>query len=265
MRKKKSLLLLIVLPVFLISLALLYSYFLAKEKFFTPPRQERATKDFRPKIAIIIDDLGYDLDIALSLMALDLPLSFSVLPHTPFTKLIAEKACERGREVMLHLPMEPKEYQSINPGAGALLLSMDDAKLRRVMDQALAQVKGVSGVNNHMGSSFTERRDKMQVVLEELKKKELFFVDSRTTKDTVGFQTAKQMGLPAASRNIFLDNDHDFGAIKAQMERLLSIARGAGSAIGIGHARRETLEALREYDSVLKSEFHVVPVSELVR
>jgi polysaccharide deacetylase 2 family uncharacterized protein YibQ len=265
MSKKKSIFLLIGFPVFLTSLALMYLYFLAPERFFTPPRQERATKELRPKIAIIIDDLGYDLDIALSLMALDLPISFSVLPHTPFTKHIAEKARERGREVMLHLPMEPRDYPSVNPGSGALLLSMDEPKLRWVMDQDLAQVKGACGANNHMGSSFTECREKMQVVLEELKKKNLFFVDSRTTKNTVGFQMAKQMGLPAARRNIFLDNDHDSGAIKAQMERLLSIARGAGSAIGIGHARMETLETLREYDSVLKSEFRVVPVSELVR
>ena len=222
-------------------------------------------KDVRSRVAFIIDDLGYDPDIALSFIQLDLPLSLSVLPSAPYTDLIVRKATEKGSELILHLPMEPKHYPSVNPGPGALFLSMNEQEIRQMLDQDLGDIPGARGVNNHMGSSFTENRDKMLVVLKELKKRNLFYVDSRTTSDTVGFKLARDIGLPAAKRSVFLDNDLAPKAIKIQLERLLSMARHSGFAIGIGHPHKETLEILKEYHSGIKAEFHVVYVSELVR
>ena len=226
--------------------------------------QCQAIKDVRPKIAIIIDDLGYNLDRDLSFFQLDLPLSVSVLPYAPFTRSMAKKANELGYELILHLPMEPKNYPSVKPGPGGLLLSMSTNEIRKVMSQDLSQVSGARGVNNHMGSSFTENREKMRVVLNELKRRGLFFIDSRTSKHTVALEVAREIGLPAERRRVFLDNNLAPRALKIQMERLLNMARHRGSAIGICHPYRETHLLLKQYRRRLKNEFHMVPVSELV-
>lgn len=229
------------------------------------PRGGIQEKDLRPKVAIIIDDLGYDSDLAFSFLKLNLELSFSILPSAPFTDIIVREANKKGREIILHQPMEPKDYPSVDPGPGALFLSMNQRDIRQILDKNLREIKGAKGVNNHMGSSFTKSREKMLLVLQELKNRELFYVDSRTTMRTVGFEQARRIGLPAAERTLFLDNNQDPKAIRVQIERLLEIARNFGSAIGIGHPYNETFEILEKYQNRLKEEFDVVPVSELVR
>lgn len=221
-------------------------------------------KGAKPKIAFVIDDLGYDLDMALSFIRLDLPLSLSVLPSAPFTEIIVREANKEGREIILHLPMEPKRYPSVDPGPGTLFVSMGESEINGILDQNLSDMPGIRGVNNHMGSRFTEDSEKMFIVLQKLKKKGLFYIDSRTTSKSVGFQMAKKMGLPTAERSVFLDNDLAPKTMKVQMERLLSMARHKGSAIGIGHPFKETLGALEEYRSEIKAEFRLAPVSELV-
>ncbi len=226
--------------------------------------QKPFIQDGRPKLAIIVDDLGYDSDTDFSFFQLDLPLSFSVLPSGPFTQTIVRKANLEGYELILHQPMEPKNYPSVKPGPGGLFLSMDAYEIRRVLDRNLRQIKGVRGLNNHMGSTFTEDRGKMLIVLNELKKRNLFFIDSRTTKNTVALDLARGIGLPAARRRVFLDNNLAPKAMKIQMERLLSMARHLGAAIGIGHPYKETYQLLEQYAPKIRSEFQIVPVSELV-
>ena len=227
-------------------------------------RHKKPSHKGLPKIAIIIDDLGYDRHMAISFLKLDLPLCFSMLPLAPYTKDIGHEANKRGRDLILHLPMEPNNFPSHNPGPGALMTDMDEEEIRWTLDGHLRRIPGVRGVNNHMGSYFTARQDKMDVVLRELKERGLFYVDSRTTTQTIGFDLAKKMGLPVAKRNVFLDNDLSPNAIRFQMERLLGIARYAGRAIGIGHPHEETLRILRHYLPKLKTDFKVVPVSKLV-
>ncbi len=217
-----------------------------------------------PRIALIIDDLGYDRDMAMSFFQLDLPLTFSVLPMAPYTETIVQEANRRGRELMLHLPMEPKNYPSSNPGPGALLTNMDETEIRRTLEAHLSRVAGSRGVNHHMGSCFTERNDKMGIVLRELKKRKLFYIDSRTTKETVALEMAKKMGLPSARRHVFLDNDLSPKRIRFQMERLLGMARRSGAAIGIAHPHKETLQVLKEYQHRLEKNVMVIPASELV-
>jgi len=218
----------------------------------------------RPRIAIIIDDLGYDLELAVSFIESDMELSLSVLPSAPYTEIIAEQAVHKGRDLVLHMPMEPKNYPDVNPGPGALFLSMDGNEIRQVIDKDLKKVQGVRGVNNHMGSAFTENQGNMLVFLEELKKRNLFFIDSRTTSDTVGLKLARKIGVPTAERNVFLDNIPTRKAIKIQVERLLNLARHSGTAIGIGHPHRKTLEVLKECYPKIKRDFDLVPVSRLV-
>lgn len=225
---------------------------------------EETERRVLPKIAIIIDDMGYDPALAVSFMEVDLPLDISILPIAPFTDYIVNEANKRGCETLLHLPMEPKGYPRLNPGPGALLTEMDEEEIRARIDDLVKRVPGIKGVNNHMGSCYTERDDKMAIVLEELKKRNLFYVDSRTTAKTVGLKLAREIGVPATKKSVFLDNDLSEKAIKLQMERLLGIARYSGTAVGIGHPHKQTLRVLREYLDQLKRDFEVVPVSELV-
>lgn len=218
-----------------------------------------------PKIAIVIDDIGNDYRLASSIMDIGLPFTLSVLPSSTYAKRIAEKAGEKGFEVILHLPMEPKNYPSVNPGPDALLTKMDEIEIRALVDKNLKKVPGVSGVNNHMGSYFSEKEDKMKYVLIELKKRGLFYLDSRTSSKSVGFRLAGETGVPAAEKNVFLDTDNSKKAIKYQVERLLGIARYSGEAIGIGHPYEMTLDVLKDYADIFETEFKVVPVSELVK
>jgi len=217
-----------------------------------------------PKVALIIDDLGYDRDLAVAFFRLDLPLSFSVLPLAPHTDAIVREAHKRGRELILHLPMEPKDLPSFNPGAGALLTDMDERDIRRTIGDHLERISRARGVNNHMGSNFTVREDKMGIVLSELKKRNLFYIDSRTTTQTVAYDLAKQMGVPVAKRNVFIDNHLTQKSMKFQMERLLGMARHSGAAIGIAHPHEETLQLLKKYLPRLKKDVKMVPVSDLV-
>jgi len=226
--------------------------------------QDESFRDL-PKIAIVIDDIGNDKNIASSLINIGLPITLSVLPSSFYGEEIAEKASSRGFEVMLHLPMEPKNYPNVNPGPDALLVKMNEREIKTIITRDLKKIPGVSGVNNHMGSYFTEKEDKMTYVLREIKKKGLFYLDSRTTSSSVGFRLAGEMGIPSAQKSVFLDNDLSLKAVKYQMERLIGIARYSGEAIGIGHPHGVTVEVLRDYADLLKTEFKVVPVSDLVK
>ena len=221
-------------------------------------------KETLPRLAIIIDDLGYDRKIAYTIVHFEPPLSLSILPMAPYTEYVAEIARENDREILLHLPMEPKNYPSINPGPGALFVEMSEDDIRRRLRDLLTHVDGIRGVNHHMGSFFTENDEKMTMVLSELKNNGLFYVDSRTSSKTVAFDLARKIGVPATKKNVFLDHDLSSKAIKFQMERLLSIARYSGTAVGIGHPHKETISILEEYREKLMHEFKVVPVSQLV-
>jgi len=240
-----------------------------REKPYTTPKP-MPVKGFRgepsrPKISIIIDDLGNNIDLDLSVIELSLPLSLAILPSAPFTDAVVREATRKGREILLHQPMEPKDYPCVKPGSGALLLSMNEREIRETLEKNLKQVSGAKGLNNHMGSSFTLDRKKMSLVLQELRKRRLFYVDSRTTKGTVAFEQAKRMGVPAAERTLFLDNNDDPEAIYRQIKDLLRVAKRSGAAIGIGHPYSQTIEMLRKHQERLKREVEFVPVSELVR
>jgi polysaccharide deacetylase 2 family uncharacterized protein YibQ len=224
---------------------------------------ERRPAKKRPQVAIIIDDLGYDRRLASEFFGLDLPLTMSVLPSAPYAKEIAAEARVRGFELMLHIPMEPRNPNGSNPGPVVLTTDMGEKRIREILSDSLAKIPGARGVNNHMGSLFTEDRAKMAVLLAELKKKGLFFVDSRTSSNTIGRSLARQMGVRAAERNVFLDHDLQFEALRIQMDRLLGLSRSQGSGVGIGHPHQETVDLLKEYLPKLRREYEIVPVSDL--
>lgn len=228
-----------------------------------PDPSGRRHRGTMPRVAVIIDDLGYDLNLAKSFMNLDLALTLSLLPRAPFTKKIAGAAEQKKCEVMVHLPMEPEDYPRVDPGPGALLTKMNEYELNNLMEENIEMVPGARGANNHMGSRFTESVEKMQVLLNQLKRRGLFYVDSRTTNRTVALEVARRLGVPAAERSVFLDNDLSTEAMSFQLRRLLAVSRQSGKAVAIAHPHPETVAFMRQSIPLLKREVMVVHASEL--
>ena len=217
----------------------------------------------RPLVAIIIDDIGYDLNLDKSFIQMDSELSFAFLPYAPFTKRLAKLALEKNRDVLVHLPMEPVDKR-LNPGLGVLSLDMDFDRLLSVLKKDISLVPGAIGVNNHMGSLFTSNTKKMEIIMTFLRQNRLFFIDSRTTTKTVAYNVAKKMGVPCGERTVFLDNDFSKKEIRRQLKRLLAIAQKKGEAIAIGHPHPDTLQTLYEELPKLKRHVKIVPVHKLV-
>jgi polysaccharide deacetylase 2 family uncharacterized protein YibQ len=222
-------------------------------------------KTNRGKIAVIMDDLGSSLRPVNKLLQLDVMITPAILPGTSRAKKMTVLLQNNGREYMIHLPMQPRSYPKTNPGANALLLGQSEAETRRLIQSYIKGVPGAVGCNNHMGSRYTEESQPMQLVLAELKRYGLFFVDSRTIGDSVAFTEARKMGLKTATRNIFLDNDEDISAIRKQIHRMVSLAGDNHEIIAICHPYSETLEAFRlEQDWLKEQEVDFVPASALV-
>ncbi len=219
----------------------------------------------RPRIAIIMDDLGHDNRSAKSLIDIQLPVTFAILPYATQATSVARLAHQHGHEVMLHIPMEPRGYPAIDPGPSALLQSMDSAELQNQLRKWLDGMPYVVGCNNHMGSRLTEQADSMTAVLEVLQERGLFFVDSRTSAASIAAKEACRIGVPTTLRDVFLDNVREVPAIAREIRKLAGMARRRGSAVGICHPYPETLAALRQEAEVLRQQgIEVVPVSQLL-
>jgi polysaccharide deacetylase 2 family uncharacterized protein YibQ len=219
-----------------------------------------------PLVTIIMDDLGRSLSRAKTLLALPQPVTFAIIPGEDHAVQIAELAHAGGREVMLHTPMEPQGYPAVNPGEDALFVEYSDQEIRRRLDQFLAYLPHVTGINNHMGSRFTEDARALTPVMKSLQEKGLFFVDSRTTGRSLAAETARRYSVPTMDRDVFLDNVAEVDAIVTQIQKLETKARKQGMAIGICHPYPETLEALRrELPGLAERGINLVPVSVLLQ
>lgn len=221
-------------------------------------------KGHSAKIAIVIDDLGNNKDAFKKLLKMEIPFSFSVLPHQEYTRYISKEAKKKRYDLLLHLPMEPENSEKLY-GDGFILSSMTPNEMLKEFENDLKSVPGAIGVNNHMGSFLTQDRKAMAVVLGEIKRKGLFFVDSRTSSKTVAYDVAKKLGLKSAERNVFLDDIEDEEEVIKQIELLINTAKKNGRAIAIGHPRPETIIALEKMLPALKTDgIEIVPVSRLV-
>jgi len=218
------------------------------------------------RVAILIDDMGSNLLRLQEILELDSPITISVLPHLRHSRDVSRIASESGRDVLLHLPMEPRNMVVNHPGKGVLLTDMAGDAIRKIVEDDLLDVPEAVGVNNHMGSKFTEDEPGMRQVFAVLKEKGLFFVDSRTTSASLGRRLARESGVENAQRDVFLDNKRDVVYIDSQIDTLVKIAAKEGSAIAIGHPYPETLAALKRMVPGMRARgIEVVPVSELVR
>lgn len=218
----------------------------------------------RKLIAVVIDDMGLDRARSARAVALPAPLTLAFLPYARNFETQMAEARARGHEILVHVPMQPSGTE--DPGPGALTLALGDAEIRRRLSAALDRADLAVGINNHMGSRFTVEREAMQPVLEELKARGLLFLDSRTAGATVGPTLARDIGVPSAARDVFLDNDPSPDAVRARLEETETIARRHGHAVAIGHPHDGTLEALGAWlDEVRRRGFALVPVSTIVR
>jgi uncharacterized protein len=227
----------------------------------TKPTEEEAP---RPRIAIIIDDMGYNEKIDEALLGLPLQLTFSFLPFAPFTRELEASAFQLGHTVLLHLPMQPQKKEW-DPGPGALHLGDTEEQLKEIFTTDLSWVPHAVGVNNHMGSLYTENEKAMRNLMKMIRIKGLIFIDSVTTPSSCGYRLAIETGVKTAKRQIFLDNIHSEEKIHNQLEKLIEIAKKQGSAIGIGHPYPETLRALTTIAPILASDVKLVGIQELVQ
>lgn len=219
----------------------------------------------RIRVAIIIDDIGESLQAVTATLSMGVPFTYSILPGLTHSADAARLIHDGQREVMLHLPMEPVNHGQENPSGSLLTVQMGPEEIRSRVDEVLKQIPYLSGVNNHMGSRFTQDRERMAVVLTEIKKNGLFFIDSLTISDSVAFDEAQRLGLIAGKRDIFLDHVDREQSVEIQIQRLIDLARSRGSAIAICHPRRTTIETLRKNVGRFRSQgVEIVPVSELI-
>lgn len=215
-----------------------------------------------PRIAIIIDDLGYQLSAGERAVSLPGPVACAILPGTPRGRHLAGAAHANGKEVLLHLPMQSVERGGPEE-ASSITLDMSRARFSATFGEALASVPHAIGVNNHRGSLVTRHPGHMQWLMEEIRAREsLFFVDSYTTHESVALQLAGESGVKAVKRDVFLDPDRSAQTVLREFERLKSMAAERGIAVAIGHPYTHTLELLeRELPRLAEQGFELVPIS----
>lgn len=229
-----------------------------------PKKVPRIPVGIKGKIAIVLDDWGYNLNHLSILETIKYPLTISVLPNLAYSKIIARELHQRGFEVILHLPLEPQELLRLEENT--IMTSFDESTIRDIMRKDLSNLSSAVGVSNHMGSKATEDIKTMQSIFKELKKRRLYFLDSLVSSESVSCDLAYKMQIGFAKRDIFLDNEENPEYVKGQLHKLKLRAQIQGSAIGIGHDKKNTLEVLKEVMPQIEKEgYQFAFVSELIK
>lgn len=217
-----------------------------------------------PRIAIILDDAGFGESAIRQLDSAGVPLSFAVLPNAPRAAEFARQAHAGGFEILCHLPLEPKG-EAVSPGAGAITTVMDASEISQRVRDSIDAIPHAKGVNNHMGSRATSDRRTMEHVLAAVRSKGAYFVDSRTTADSLAEKVARELDIRTAARDVFLDDDEEIAKVRLQWKRVVEVAEKKGTAIAIGHLYPSTIQVLREEIPRLKARgFRFVFASEVV-
>jgi polysaccharide deacetylase 2 family uncharacterized protein YibQ len=220
-----------------------------------PQKEERPIPDESPdlmrkkgKVAIIVDDMGFNILTIEELCSLGLPLTIAILPYSPWAVESAYIAQSYGLEVILHLPMESiNDHESNEATKGLIHSAMSEEEILITLEDNLAKVPFIQGVNNHMGSKITAQRQLMMPILKTLKEKNLYFIDSVTTGKSIAYQLARQLHIPTAERHVFLDTEEDEESIRESLVKLFRLARRRGEAVGICHPLETTVKVLLEY------------------
>lgn len=219
----------------------------------------------KAKVAIVLDDWGYNLKNIADVLQINEPLTLAILPNLRYSTTIAKKAKASNLEVILHMSMEPKS-KDIRLESNTLYTTMNENKIKEHLAKALKSVPYASGISNHEGSKATEDERLMQVVFSELKRRKLYFLDSLVTNDSVCEFLAREVELKFAQRSVFLDNEDNCPYIKNQFEQLIDIAIKTGDAIGVGHCKANTIAVLKDMLPKFEEDgIELVYVSDLVR
>lgn len=216
------------------------------------PIQRLEVKMTHPKVAIIFDDVGENISQVKDILKLKIPVTISILPFLNYSKKSALLAKEHNIEIMLHLPMEP--YRSeVTPGIHTITTEMANSEIKKWTQKSVNHIPYVKGVNNHMGSKATENKRVMKKILQVLKSKNLYFIDSRTSSKSVAYKTSKRMDIPTDINRCYLDNENKKDYIKKRLDLLIRKVLKRGDAIAIGHSRKKTIEMIKEYIPKFKS------------
>ncbi len=209
---------------------------------------DRSGKGNLPLVAIIIDDMGQDLNFMRELVNLKVPLTVAILPDAGQAVDTAQMAVSHQLEVIIHLPLEAFNGQTAGSGAdGLITTTMSQEEIWSRLEASLERLPAARGLNNHMGSKGTASQYVMEIIMEFLKQKNLFFIDSKTSPKSIAYDLALKRQVPAAFRQVFLDADEDRGKIKDRLFELFTLARKNGQALGIGHPFDDTLSVLKTY------------------
>ncbi len=215
-------------------------------------------------IAIVIDDMGINKKRTAEINAIKAPITASFLTYGTQLAEQVQASKDSGHEIILHIPMEP--YSAANIAPDQLLVKMSNEQIADRFEEMLQKIDGLKGGNNHMGSRFTENREKLAVVMKILKEKNMFFLDSKTSVKAVGCEVAAKYDVDCANRDVFLDNENNFEYITEQLKRTERIAQNKGYAIAIGHPKSETVKALQNWlQNLDKDKFETVTISELLK
>lgn len=217
-----------------------------------------------PKVAIIIDDMGHHERLGEELLEFSIELNYSFLPFAPYTKRLENLAYLAGKTILLHLPLQPK-LTRWNPGPGAIFLDDEPEVQSAKFVKCLGETPHATGVNNHMGSLYTENSSAMTRLLEEISSRSLFFVDSYTTAGSVGLAIAQELEVKSARRNVFLDNVLSEEKICGQFEKLVDVAEKQGWGIGIAHPHHITVKAISTCGDMFKERVQYVSVKEVLK
>ncbi|HEV7484778.1 MAG TPA: divergent polysaccharide deacetylase family protein [Thermoanaerobaculia bacterium] len=264
----KTVALLMLIPIGGIVLIFLWSFLHNALSLLHRPAHSEASvlgTAHRGDIVLILDDVGFDHQPLSSAMAIDPNVNFAVLPNGKRSIEFASTLHARGFELLCHLPMEPEGFPHISPGDGAVLMSMSDAQIATATRTNIGAIHFARGVNNHMGSRATADRRVMTDVLGALPKG-MYFIDSKTTGNSIAGPLARTMRVKTASRNVFLDDVQDVAAIRRQLIELAETASSRGVSVGIGHMYPSTIQVLTEDAPKLRAEgFRFVRASAVVR
>ncbi len=216
------------------------------------------------KIAIIMDDIGYNYQQGLEAIQLPGELTYAIIPHSPKAQFFAHEVYKRQKEVMLHAPMSTVHNKPL--GKYGLTETMEENRFKQALNTSLNSLPNIRGVNNHMGSLLTQKHQPMTWVMQALQKRSLYFIDSRTTASSIAWKVAQDFNIPSLQRDVFLDNTPQEADIDQQFKQLIAIARRRGYAIAIGHPYPETINYLAKILPTLKQQdIELVPASELVK
>ncbi len=232
---------------------------------FLPQITPQIPDDGKPLIAIVIDDMGLDRKRSLRATTLPPQVTLAYIPYSPHVREQTQDAINKGHELIVHVPMQP-ERGTADPGKDHLSTAISPLELHDRLKRNLDAFEGYVGINNHMGSAFTQNADGMSIVMSELKARELVFLDSKTAPKSVGEKIATINGVPTTHRDIFIDHFEDPVKVANALAQIEKIAKLSGSVVAIGHPKDVTLSALEKWLPTLQAKgFRLAPLTEVIR